>query len=90
MKVTEVAGQRMQDGRKLNGSCRATLPPGQTSKRIHSNIGSLTTSSGGTGSTACPALRQARRPPEMTNTLNPSLSKICATRALVASRAHVQ
>ena len=37
-----------------------------------------------------PALRQARRPPEITKTLKPSLWSRCATRALVASRAQVQ
>jgi hypothetical protein len=56
----------------------------------HVNMGSLITSSPGTGSTACPAFRHARRPPAITNTLNPSSRSRCATRALVASRAQVQ
>jgi hypothetical protein len=35
-------------------------------------------------------LRQAARPPTITNVLNPFSRNKCATRALVASRAQVQ
>ena len=59
-------------------------------RRRYVNMGSFTISSCGTDSTGWPALRQARRPPEITNTLNPSFCSRCATRALVASRAQVQ
>jgi hypothetical protein len=44
----------------------------------------------GTVSTDWPALRQAARPPMMTNALNPCSRSRCATRALVASRCQVQ
>ncbi len=53
-------------------------------------VGSLTRSSWGTRSTGCPALRQARSPPAMTNTLNPISCSWRPTRALVASRCQVQ
>jgi len=59
-------------------------------KTSHSNIGNLIRSSFGTISTGWPAFRQALKPPEITNTLKPSLISVCATRALVASRAQVQ
>jgi hypothetical protein len=54
------------------------------------NVGSLTRSFSGTDSTGSPALRQAVRPPTITNVLNPFSRSKCATRALVASRTQVQ
>jgi hypothetical protein len=57
---------------------------------VYENVGSFTKSSRGTGSSGLPALRQAASPPTITNALNPSSRSICATRALVASRAQVQ
>lgn len=56
----------------------------------YENVGSFTRSSCGTGSSACPAFRQAASPPTITNALNPFSRSRCATRALVASRAQVQ
>src|SRR6185437_4673112 len=53
-------------------------------------VGRCTRSDCGTGSTGSPALRQAARPPTMTNALNPWSRRRCATRALVASRRQVQ
>jgi hypothetical protein len=54
------------------------------------NVGRCTRSVGGTRSTGLPALRQAARPPTITNVLNPCCRSRCATRALVASRGQVQ
>jgi hypothetical protein len=57
---------------------------------VYENVGNFTRSSLGTDSNGCPALRQAVRPPTITNVLNPFSRSRCATRALVASRAQVQ
>ena|SRR5215467_4742257 len=54
------------------------------------NVGSFTRSFLGTDSKWPPALRQAARPPMITNVENPLSLSRCATRALVASRAQVQ
>jgi hypothetical protein len=54
------------------------------------NVGRCTKSLRGTGSTGLPALRQAARPPTITNVLNPCCRSRCATRALVASRGQEQ
>jgi hypothetical protein len=53
-------------------------------------VGRCTTSVSGTVSSGFPALRQAARPPTMTNALNPHSRKRCATLALVASFWQVQ
>jgi hypothetical protein len=88
--------QRVEPGGLRGGHIPETnvaseQPAGAGATRAsHVNMGSLITSSPGTGSTACPAFRQARRPPAITNTLNPCSLSRCATRALVASRAQVQ
>ena len=57
---------------------------------LYENVGSFTKSSLGTDSVGLPAFRQAVRPPTITNALKPCSRSICATRALVASRAQVQ
>jgi len=56
----------------------------------YENVGSLTRSYEGTDSNGCPAFRHAASPPTITYALNPFSRKVCATRALVASRAQVQ
>lgn len=56
----------------------------------YENVGSFTRSSLGTDSRWPPALRQAVKPPTITNVLKPFSCSRCATRALVASRAQVQ
>src|SRR5262249_24769483 len=55
-----------------------------------SNRGKMIISSGGTGSTGRPALRQGLRPPWITATWTPLWMRSSATRALVASRIQVQ
>jgi hypothetical protein len=67
---------------------RAALPKRLAFYRL--NVGRCTRSVGGTRSTGLPALRQAARPPTITNVLNPCCRSRCATRALVASRGQVQ
>jgi hypothetical protein len=61
-----------------------------TDDALQLNVGSFTKSFCGTDSTGSPALRQAVNPPTITNVLKPFSRSICATRALVASRAQVQ
>lgn len=53
-------------------------------------VGRCTTSVDGTVSSRWPALRQAARPPAITNVANPCSRKRCATLALVASLRQVQ
>jgi hypothetical protein len=56
----------------------------------YENVGSFTKSLLGTDSSGCPAFRHAASPPTITNALNPFSLSMCATRALVDSRAQVQ
>jgi len=68
-------------------SCRVKM---KNPVSYRAKLGNCTRSPAGTGSTGCPALRQAFRPPWITTASSPRSRRARATRRLVASLSQVQ